>query len=120
MKVIIAGSRTYNRPSEDLSVAVSRSKFNITEVVSGGAKGADQCGEYWAWQNDISIKTFNPNWHLKRKYNPLAGLERNVKMADYADALIALWDGQSTGTNHMINEMKKRKKPVFIWRYTTE
>ena len=35
-------------------------------------------------------------------------------MAQYADALVAVWDGVSPGTKGMILEMKKLKKLVFI------
>lgn len=44
MKVIIAGSRTLH--SYDLVVrAVKDSGLQITEVVSGGARGVDRLGE---------------------------------------------------------------------------
>ena len=38
-------------------------------------------------------------------------------MAEYADYLIAFWDGKSKGTNHMINIMKNINKhgSVFIY-----
>jgi hypothetical protein len=35
-------------------------------------------------------------------------------MAEYADCLIAVWDGSSRGTKNMIDEMNKLKKPVFV------
>lgn len=37
-------------------------------------------------------------------------------MADYADALIAVWDGVSAGTKHMISFMNKQNKPVFVYQ----
>lgn len=37
-------------------------------------------------------------------------------MAGYADALIAIWDGKSRGTAHMIETMKKLGKPTFVFR----
>lgn len=36
-------------------------------------------------------------------------------MAQYADALIAVWDGESKGTLHMINSMNNIGKPVFVY-----
>jgi hypothetical protein len=35
-------------------------------------------------------------------------------MADYADSLIALWDGKSKGTKHMIDDSKKKGLNVFV------
>lgn len=37
-------------------------------------------------------------------------------MAVYAEALIAIWDGRSKGTKHMIAMAKKRELPIFIYR----
>lgn len=33
-----------------------------------------------------------------------AGLKRNSEMARYAEALITVWDGRSSGTRHMIDQ----------------
>jgi hypothetical protein len=35
-------------------------------------------------------------------------------MAKYADALIAVWDGKSRGTQHMIKEMRRVNKKVYV------
>ena len=37
-------------------------------------------------------------------------------MAEYGDALIAIWDGESRGTKNMIEEATKRKLQVFVYR----
>ena len=54
---------------------------------------------------------FNADWN---KHGRAAGPMRNKQMADYADVLIAVWDGQSKGTKNMIDQMNKLNKPVFI------
>ena len=43
-----------------------------------------------------------------------AGFKRNMKMAEYADVLLAIWDGESKGTKHMIDSMLLLRKPVVI------
>ena len=126
MKVIIAGSRSirdYFRVVE----AVKQSNFEITEVVSGGAKGVDSLGELYAETNDIDCCIYIAQWknldapgaRIKEgpygKYNVLAGLNRNVEMAEYADALIAVHDGKSTGTQHMIKVAVERGLKVSIY-----
>ena len=35
-------------------------------------------------------------------------------MAEYADAAIVVWDGESRGSRNMIDEMIKAKKPYYI------
>jgi hypothetical protein len=94
-----------------LDWAISRSRFEISEVVSGGARGIDQLGERWARDSGVPIKTFEPNWD---KFGRSAGMIRNVEMARYADALIAIWDGKSRGTRHMIEQAKKYGLRLFI------
>lgn len=110
MKVIIAGSRDIN-DYELVKQAIKESEFHITEVVSGNARGVDQCGEEWAFDFDIPIKMFKPDWD---KFGKSAGIRRNEEMANYADALIAIWDGSSRGTNHMIEYATKKGIDVFV------
>lgn len=111
MKVIIAGSRTISR-YELVSHAVYESGFQVDEVVSGHApEGVDMLGEQWAVIHKVKAKVFPANW---RDHGKRAGIYRNAQMAEYADALIAVWDGQSPGTDNMIDTMKQMGKPVFM------
>jgi hypothetical protein len=106
MKFIIAGSRNSRINVNALSA------FNISEVVSGHSGKIDLAGEAWAKSQDIPIIYFSPDWRLGKKAGPL----RNREMAKYADALIAFWDGKSRGTYSMIHEMRKIKKPYYIFK----
>lgn len=128
MRVIIAGDREFDN-YDMLEKAIEQSGFEITEVVSGGARGADQLGEMWAKAHKIPVKVFEADWNnikakgaivkvnqWNKKYNANAGFERNQQMADYADALIALQpDGVTPGTQDMIKRAKKRGIDVFIY-----
>lgn len=80
--------------------------------MSGCARGVDRDGEYYAKCNNIPVKHFIPQWDV---YGKAAGMVRNHEMALYADALIAVWDGKSRGTQHMILDMQKTGKPVHIY-----
>lgn len=111
MKVIIAGSRTLN-DMQSVKDAVKDSKFHITEVVSGGALGIDRLGERWGAEHYVPITRYRADWD---QYGTRAGILRNRVMGDYADALIAIWDGRSAGTKHMIDYMKKLKKPTYVY-----
>lgn len=113
MKVILAGSRTITELRLLLD-AITKSGFEITEVVSGMAPGVDRVGVWWADRKGIPVKRFYPDWkHLGK----VAGIIRNQEMAKYADALIAVWDGKSRGTKHMIEYMRdKMMKPTFVWK----
>ena len=110
MRTIIAGSRTINDFDAVLKV-VNDSGFTISEVVSGEARGVDQLGERYANAQRLPCVKFPANWD---KYAKGAGFIRNAAMADYAEALIALWDGKSKGTANMIDVAKKKGLKVFI------
>lgn len=112
MKTIIAGSRTINKMSV-LVTAIEKSGFEITEVVSGCADGVDKMGELWAVCNKIQIKNFPANWAT---YKRSAGIVRNIEMGNYAEALIAVWDGASRGTMHMITYANSKGLKVYIHR----
>lgn len=112
MKTIIAGGRDFE--DFELLVESCKSEFPISEVVSGGAKGADRLGERFAKENNIKIKRFPPDWE---KFGRSAGFVRNREMANYADSLIAFWDGKSKGTNHMIKLAKHLGLKVKVIKY---
>lgn len=111
MRVIIAGSRGITELSI-LKDAIFCSDFSIREVVSGCARGVDSLGEQWADLNGIPVRQFPANWG---RFGRAAGMYRNSDMADYADAAIILWDGESRGTLDMISKIRAVGKPREIW-----
>lgn len=110
MKAIIAGSRTIADYAE-VERAVEASGINVTVVVSGGARGVDKMGERWAKEHRADVALFIPDWN---RIGKKAALVRNGEMADYADALIAVWDGESRGTWHMIKVAKEKGLVVYV------
>jgi hypothetical protein len=113
MKTIVAGSRSI-QDYRIVQRAILSSGFTITELVSGGAQGVDQLGEAYARLNNILVKKFIPDWN---QYGKAAGIYRNTDMAQYAEALIAVWDGKSKGTLNMICQAKDRKLQVFVYKH---
>jgi len=111
MKVIVAGSRTCTMLNI-VRDAMDKAPFHIDEVVSGGARGVDTFGEMIANARNIPVKRFPADWD---KYGKSAGYKRNVQMSEYGQALIAIWDGKSVGTKHMIEIARQKHLPVFIY-----
>ncbi len=112
MKTIIAGSRSFTNTEfgyEKLEHLFS--KKEPTEIISGGARGADYIGEQFANDLHIPIKRFLPDWD---KFGKLAGFRRNEQMAEYADSLVAFWDGKSKGTEHMIRIAREKGLKIRI------
>ena len=115
-KLIIAGSRHYR--DYDLieniidMCLVQLNNPEITEIVSGMAKGIDTLGIEYANKHNIKVKEFPANWEVEGK---AAGYKRNERMAKYGDMLIAIWDGESRGTKHMIDIAVNNKLPTIVY-----
>lgn len=110
MKTIIAGSRDINSFTR-VWAAIKASGFQVTEVVSGAARGVDTLGEIWAKEEGVPVRRFPAAWD---KHGKSAGYVRNTEMAQYADALIAVWDGKSRGTMHMIDIARRLGLKVYV------
>jgi hypothetical protein len=84
-------------------------------VVSGGAKGVDEIGEWLAtaFLGLPPATVFRADWY---NYGKFAGIKRNREMAEYAQALVAVWDGKSPGTANMIMEATERGLKVYVHR----
>lgn len=115
MKVIIAGSRSfdnYKLLKQKLDKILN--KINNPIIISGTANGADKLGERYAEENNLECLQYPANWN---KYGKSAGYKRNKIMAIEADALVAFWDGESKGTQHMIDLAKNYGLKIKIIKY---
>lgn len=112
MKVIIAGGRNIDE-LHIVQQAVRMSGFAISLEVSGGAPGADTLGETVAWGLRVPVKRYPAEWN---KYGKGAGMVRNEEMAKNAQALVAIWDGASRGTKHMIHIATYYGLEVYVHR----
>lgn len=113
MNLIIAGSRTLSPDPKSIYECLyylHKCPFLIEQVVSGGASGVDKYAEYFAKEYKLDIKIFKADWVTHGK---AAGPIRNKQMAEYADALLLIWDGESRGSANMKKEMLKLNKPIY-------
>lgn len=98
MKLAIIGSRELTL---DISPYIPE---GVTEIVSGGAMGIDTCAKEYALAHNIPLKEFLPDY---KRYGHGAPLKRNLQIIEYADFVLAFWDGKSKGTEYTINNCKK-------------
>lgn len=112
MKVIIAGSRSFVDYTKlvEFCDSVLKDQTDIT-IVSGCARGADMLGQMYADEKGYPVLKYPADWD---KYGKSAGYLRNEEMAKVGDMLIAFWDGESKGTQHMINLGKKHNLKIEI------
>lgn len=112
MKLIIAGSRNIPEHIAYAECVKFRIEKNIehTEIVSGTARGVDTAGEHYAEFYNIPVKRFPADWET---YGRAAGHIRNQQMAEYADALLLIWDGKSKGSASMKSKMEHLNKPIY-------
>lgn len=108
MKVAVIGSRGIT--NFDLSKYLPE---GTTELVSGGAPGVDTVAQRYADKTGMPIKVFRPRYDI---YHPKrAPLMRNLEIIDYADIVLAFWDGKSRGTKFVIDNCKSRGKKVQVF-----
>lgn len=100
MKVAIIGSR--NLTVDNLQDYIPP---ETEEIVSGGARGIDSCAKEFAICNRLKLTEFLPKYDRYKKGAPLM---RNIEIIEYADMVIAFWDGKSKGTKFIIDECKRR------------
>ena len=87
-----------------------------TEIVSGGAAGVDTSAKKYAQANGIKLTEFLPDY---KSYGRRAPLVRNLEIIDYADQVLAFWDGASRGTVHVIKNCREKGKKVTVYQNAT-
>lgn len=127
MKLAIIGSRTF----EDYELLEREvSKLKPTNIISGGAHGADRLAERYAEQHGVRMRVYLAQWNdlsnpdaviktnrLGRKYDALAGIRRNTHIIQAADMVLAFWDGKSPGTRDGIKKAEAMGKKVVVVRF---
>ncbi len=109
MKIAIIGSRSLN--IKNLGEYLPE---NISEIVSGGARGIDTVAAGFARENNIKLTEFLPEY---ARYGRTAPLKRNQQIAEYADEVIAFWDGSSRGTMYTVELFKKLEKKTTVIKF---
>jgi len=122
MKIAVVGSRgitDYEYVKDMLMQALVDQglKHDTCVIISGGAKGVDTLAKKFAEETKTDFVLFKP-YHLidnKEPYRPRFFFSRNKQIADNADVVLIFWDGKSSGTAHMVNYCKHKKKQHYIY-----
>lgn len=123
MKTVITGSYFINLSSTAISdliqnfpVSKKVENHQVSEIISGGDfHGIDSVIETWAESltaangKPVPILQFIPDIFLGSE----ARIKRNLRMADYGDCLIIIWDGVDPDIKHLRESFQVRGKPIF-------
>lgn len=116
--IIVAGSRTfdnYKLLSKTLDDFIAEGTDDKPVcIISGGARGADSLGECYAAEMGIPCRIIPAEWSL---WGKVAGMVRNRRMLELADAVVVFWDGQSKGSKNMIEIANAAGKKTQVVRY---
>ena len=113
MKVAVIGSRSFDDYEKMTKIL---DEFDITELVTSGAKGADSLAQKYAENRGIPCKLFLPLHETDPsvKYHVKWFFVRNTELVNYAEHIVAFWNGLSKGTKFTIDYAKSQGKPVTI------
>lgn len=127
MNIGIIGSRNF-LDYKFLCEKLDSLNFKINKIISGGAPGADSLAKRYADDKYITSIIYKAAWYdlnqtpvkIKldkngKQYNVLAGFNRNTKIVENSDFIIAFSVDFSSGTEDTIMKARKSKKPVLIY-----
>lgn len=107
MRIGIIGSRSiHNLELEDFLPE------QITQIISGGARGIDTIAKQYATTHNIPLLEFLPEY---KKFHRAAPLKRNLQIIEHSDIVIAFWDGCSRGTAFTVTQCQKRNVPITVY-----
>lgn len=109
MIIAVIGSRHFS--DYKLLESTLASLPEITQIISGGAKGADSLAEMYARQHQIPLVVFKADW---KKYGRSAGIARNREIIEAAEMVVVFWDGKSKGTASSLALARTKGIPVRV------
>lgn len=118
IKLAVVGSRDISN-LELVQEAYNKlpTEYIVTEIVSGGARGVDQCAERLAEFEQIKLTVFEVTAALAKLHGTIGALfARNQQIVNYCDALIAIrLPGKSSGTDDVVARMAASGKPYWVY-----
>ncbi len=114
MKVLVCGDRNWSDKNAIRSWLSKLQDWGYTELIEGGARGADTIAKEEATLLHMNRQHFPAQWD---KYGKAAGPIRNRAMLDQQPDLVLAFHGDigsSKGTRDCVNEAIKRGIPTIV------
>lgn len=113
MKTAVVGGRDFN-DAKLLFHTLDNLAPTPSEIISGGARGADSWAASWAKSRGVRLVVHKPDWE---RYGKAAGFQRNKLIVLGAERVVAFWDGRSKGTAHTISAATAARLPLLVVPY---
>lgn len=115
LRLAVVGSRNF--PNEKLArTLIARNLTYGTILVSGGAQGPDTWAEERANALDLKKEIWVPLPEKNGGNFAAAAKERNTRIVDTADVVLAFWDGESRGTKDTIDKAMASRTDLVVVR----
>lgn len=113
MTVLVCGSRDWSdRDAIASALSCLPGEHYEIEIIHGGARGADSIAAQEAVKLGFTMRAFPADWQVNGRR---AGILRNLQMLDEKpNIVLAFQRGNSPGTQHTINEARRRGIPVEV------
>lgn len=106
-KVIVTGGRNY---SDRNFIYQTLDHFKPTEIINGGASGADRISTEYAKERNIPLKIYNADWDF---YGRSAGPVRNeLMLSENSDAIVLAFAG-GKGTQDCVTRAIVKKMKIY-------
>ena len=110
MKTAIVGSRGLD--NHCYGMIAEKVPAGTSEIISGGAVGADTLAERYAAEHSLPITVIRPDYTAYDRHAPLI---RNREIVDAADYVLIFWDGASRGSMNVIMTCIRQNKPFRVF-----
>jgi hypothetical protein len=111
MKVAIVGSRHY--PDLPRVADYVGSLPSTWSLVTGSAAGVDATAARAARERGLPVRVLGASFEEARDAE--AAAERNQRLIDACDVLVAFWDGSSNGTRQTIDRALASAREVHVF-----
>jgi len=112
-KVAVVGGRDFTDKTNMFFILdIYVEKHGISQIISGGAKGADTLAKSYAESRGIPFLEFPAEWD---KYGKSAGYIRNEDIVRASDVVIAFPTKNSKGTWDTVAKADKHYKKSFVF-----
>src|SRR5580700_6040826 len=111
MRIAIVGSRHF--PDLDRVEAYIESLPTTATLVTGSASGVDATVTRAARKLELAVTRLPASF--EENGDPGLAAERNQKLVEQAEVLVAFWDGSSEGTRRTVDRALDAGKEVHVF-----